>query len=110
MQWRLYEAQIVQDRYRLKFNKILKGVKDQSYKKRDKKDENESLEEGEDDQEKENILDGIDQQDEKEDSDDDPQKLEERQYLRKLAREEMAKLEEKINVSYDVEGGSAEAN
>lgn len=34
IQWRLYEARVVQDRYRIKFNKVLRGLKDQKYKKR----------------------------------------------------------------------------
>ena len=34
IQWRLYQARVVQDRYRLKFNKVLRGIKERKYKKK----------------------------------------------------------------------------
>lgn len=34
IQWRLYQARVVQDRYRLKFNKVLRGLKERKYKKK----------------------------------------------------------------------------
>ena len=34
IQWRLYQARIIQDRYRLKFNKVLRGLKDKKYRKK----------------------------------------------------------------------------
>lgn len=35
IQWRLYQARVVQDRYRLKFNKVLRGLKERKYKKKE---------------------------------------------------------------------------
>ena len=34
IQWRLYQTRIIQDRYRLKFNKVLRGLKDRKYQKK----------------------------------------------------------------------------